>query len=92
VTQTLLKSYSDEIASPGEFIPVWHDTSWSYDIDVQGTFNATTGHTYRVNIVAEVYAIGVGIGGDAYAQIDFDPVFGASGDHGIWVRYIDIRW
>jgi len=92
VTQTLLKSYSDEIASPGQGIPVWHDTSWNYDIDVQGTFNAETGHTYWIYIIAEVYAIGVAIGGDAYAQIDFDPEFGESGDHSIWVRYIDIRW
>ena len=43
-------------------------------------------------ILAEIYAIGVGIGGNAYAQIDFDPELGKSGNHSIWVKYIDIRW
>jgi len=92
VTQTLLKSYSDEIALCSQGIPLWHDTSWNYDIDVQGTFNATIGHTYWVFIIADVYAISVAIGGVAYTQIDFDPVFDTLGDHSIWVRYIDIRW
>jgi len=91
VTQTLLKPYSDEVALPSQGIPLWRDTSWNYDIDVQGTFNAITGYVYRIYIVAEVYAIGVGIGGDAYTRIDFDPVLGESVDHGIRLRCVDIH-